>query len=392
MAKRRRPLTTPHVSTVTYPSSLFSLEKDEVFPYERFAYNLLDIAIEALNAKGLPERVIIGFSTANSNVTPWFITASVRCELDSTTHLPIAYHFATPELVPAIVYCYCFSVGSALIDHGPTDVRQRFRSFVDAANAGVREYKQSGLAPAIRACYEQLGLTILAVTEVANSYDLLTKLIAFHEVGHAYGLHLVGSRDLNAVTLKGFELIADLLATTWFYNTIVRNTPDDDEYRTFRGFSSYSESVLTNSLVAQRAQLTLLCLMAFAGAQHNGGRLTLAGGISHPSGYQRYMLQHVHMGTLIESNFSGILSPEQFTALNEDWYQTMSALVEQGMIPIADLQSSLDVREFDTIEAAAISIEEMHIEELLPAVPILKNARELMSSRSNERVGRNRQR
>jgi hypothetical protein len=70
----------------------------------------------------------------------------------------------------------------------------------------------------------------------------------------------------------------------------------------------------------------------------------------------------------------------------------MSALVEQGMIPIADLQSSLDVREFDTIEAAAISIEEMHIEELLPAVPILKNARELMSSRSNERAGRNRQR
>jgi hypothetical protein len=50
------------------------------------------------------------------------------------------------------------------------------------------------------------------------------------------------------------------------------------------------------------------------------------------------------MGTLIESNFAGILSPEQFTALNDDWHQTMSALVEQGMIPIADLQSSLGVR------------------------------------------------
>ena len=47
------------LSLIHISSSLFSLEKDEVFPYERFAYNLLDIAIEALNAKGLPERVII---------------------------------------------------------------------------------------------------------------------------------------------------------------------------------------------------------------------------------------------------------------------------------------------------------------------------------------------
>jgi hypothetical protein len=384
-------LKTQHVSTVIYPSSLFSLEKDEVYPYERFAYNLLDVAIAALNVKGLPERVTLRFSTAECNTSPWSITANVRCELDSATQRPVGYHFSMPELVPAMAYCYCFLVGLPLLKNDNADFHQRLLNFVHAANAGIQTYKESGIASAIRACYEQLGLTILVLNDVANCYDLLTKLIAFHEVGHCYALHLTGESDSNVVTRQGSELIADLLATTWLYNKMIRNTPDNAEYRAYRGFSSYSESVFANCLDVQRAQQLLLCFSALAGAQRSGGTLTLARGRhSHPSGHQRYMLQHIHLGTLIESNFSGTLSPEQVAALDDAWYQNMKQLVTSGMIPIVGVESTLDPRECDTFEAAATSIEEKHIEELQPIVPFLRNAREMMSDSTNRNASRRR--
>jgi hypothetical protein len=150
MLKRRRPVVMPHTSTVTYPSALFSLERDEVLPYERFAYNVLGIAIEALHAKALPERVVIDFSATTVNTPAWLMNVSVTCELGADA-IPIAFRFSIPELVPALIYGYCFSCAAQLVEGDLAGIRESVQKFLDAASAGVREYKTSGLGP-VRCC------------------------------------------------------------------------------------------------------------------------------------------------------------------------------------------------------------------------------------------------
>jgi hypothetical protein len=213
MSNRRPPITTIRRSTVIYPSALFSLERDEVLPFERFAYSLLDLAVEALNAKSLPEQVTVEFSSEQSNLAAWTINASVQCEFDSTGRAS-AFKFVIPELVPSLIYIFCHNVGAELPETGSCDLKKGIQQFADGANAAVRVYKQRGLSHAIRALYEHYGLTISGYSRTQHSYDLITKLMAYHEIGHAYADHLTCGRDINAVTRRGFELIADLLATT----------------------------------------------------------------------------------------------------------------------------------------------------------------------------------
>jgi hypothetical protein len=356
MANRRPPITTSRKSTVIYPSALFSLERDEVLPFERFAYSLLHLAVEALNAKSLPEQVIVEFSSEQSNFAAWTINASVQCEFDGPGR-PSAFKFVIPELLPSLIYIFCHNLGAELLETGSCDLKNGIQQFADGANAGVRVYKERGLSHAIRACYEHYGFTIQDYSRAQHSYDLLTKLMAYHEIRHAYADHLTCGRDINVVN--------------------IRNTPDDNGYRKTRGLGSHSESIFTNCIEAQRTHLILLTLMAFAGAQQSGGRLNVGGGISHPSGLQRHMLQHVHLGTLIESNFARVLSKEQFVALEDDWRAVFDCLISAGIIPPKDVEAHLDPQECDTIEAAANAIEAMSVEELKPAVPLLLQAREI---------------
>jgi hypothetical protein len=91
------------------------------------------------------------------------------------------------------------------------------------------------------------------------------------------------------------------------------------------------------------------------------------------------MLQHVHLGTLIESNFSHVISEEQLVALKNDWNGVFESLMAAGMIPVRDVETYLDPQECDTIEAAANAIEAMNVRELKPAVPLLLQARDLLA-------------
>lgn len=377
VGKRRAPLKTADTSTIIYPSAVFSLEKDETLPYERFAYNILHLAVEALGVRSLPVQVIVEFTSESTKVAPWTINASVQCKVDSDGK-PSLFTFLIPELVPALIYIFCQTLGAVLVEDGEAIELQRLQEFVHVGNKGVRSYKKDGLGHGIRTLYDRGGLTIAHYAEVQNSYDLLTKLIAYHEIGHAYADHLSCGQDLNAVSKRGFELIADLLATTWFYNGYVRNTPDDEEYRRRRGVASYAESIFANAVVAQRTHLLLIALMAIAGTQQNDGLVTLEGGISHPPGLQRHMLQHMHLTTLIESNFGHVLSREQFEAFDVDWNRLIDSFVQSGLIPIKDIEMMLDPRECDTIEAAADAIHAMDVRDLKPAVPVLLEVRELL--------------
>ncbi len=91
------------------------------------------------------------------------------------------------------------------------------------------------------------------------------------------------------------------------------------------------------------------------------------------------MLQHVHLGTLIASNFAQVLSKEHFATLEEDRNRMFEDLFKSGLIPFAEAASQLVPRECDTIEAAANAIESMDIQELKPAVPFLLEIREIQA-------------
>jgi hypothetical protein len=280
-----------------------------------------------------------------------------------------------------MIYLYAVVVASAFIEGTSNELRRLLTAFVEAASTGVRAYKLQGFAHAIRASYDHLGLTVEDLRRSSDAYDLLTKQIAAHEVGHVYGLHLESGRSPTPVHHRAYELIADLLATGWLYNKMIRNTPDTDEYRKIRGVSSHSEAIFSNSLMTQRSQDALLCFMALAGAQRKNGVFTLDGGKSHPPGLQRYFLQTIHFDTYVRSNFSRVLSSGQIATLDADRKHNISNFVSSGVLSQSDIDQYLDVREFDTVEAAADLIEEMNVRDLMAIVPVLREARELTSEK-----------
>jgi hypothetical protein len=170
------------------------------------------------------------------------------------------------------------------------------------------------------------------------------------------------------------------VATEWFYNEMIVNTPDSEEYRHLRGMTSHADSIFLNALITLQSQQALLVLMAVAGAQRTGGAVSLASGEVHPPSMQRYMLQHVHLFTLIASNFGTLLSPQHFQALERNWDEKQDALVLAGVIPIEDMATILDTRECDTVETAANLIKELHVPELQKVLPTLESMRELLTA------------
>jgi hypothetical protein len=380
MSPRRAPINTSENTTIIYPSGLFSLERDEVIPYERFAYNVLDVGIGVLDQKGLSKELIIDFAQSEVNFAPWLINANVQAVLGLSGKTS-GYRFSTPKLLPAIIYLYAVVFADAFIEAAPNELRGLLSALVEVASTGVRVYREIGFAHAIRASYDHLGLTVEDFNRASNTYDLLTKHIACHEVGHVYALHLESGRSVTPVHRRAFELIADLLASGWIYKKMIVNTPDTEEYRCARGVSSHSEAIFSNCLITQRSQEALLCFMALAGAQQSGGVFTLDGGRSHPPGLQRYFLQVVHFDTFVQSNFASLLSSEQVALLKADRERNMTNFRMSGVVGLTDVDQYLDLREFDTIEAAADLIEEMNVRDLMPIVPVLREVRELTLER-----------
>jgi hypothetical protein len=380
MTKRRDPIETPLTSTIVYPSSLFSLEKDEVYPYERFAYNILHVGVEALNRKSLPEKIVVDFTRLLPASSPWSLNASVRCELDGAGK-PLAFHFSTPELVPAMMYLFVAVVAHEFLDEtrfenfcrDPQTFRARIQLFVDGASAAVRAYRQSGFGSAVRAGYMHLSLTIQHLYTFADDYNLLAKLIANHEVAHAYIEQFTYASVLAECDVRAFEFLADMVGTAWFFHEMIANTPNTEEYRKFRGMRSYAETIYSNSLATLRAQQVLLVFMAIAGAQRSGGTVSLAGGKSHPGGLQRYFLQHIQLYTLIESNFSSVISGDQLRNLQDDWDSRMDTLFRSGLIRPEDLQSLRDDSNCDALNKCADLIEELKIGEVKQVGPTLRD-------------------
>jgi hypothetical protein len=368
-----------------YPSALFSLQKDETYPYERYAYNVLSIAIEAFQKQDLPLRVTVDFTHEGQTDAPWVINASIEFHLGQNGH-PLAFIFRMPELTPAILYLFTATIVTDFFDADafegfrkkPDTLRARFQHFGQAVTVAIREYRARGFGYAIRAAYEHLGLNMGTLQKCADEYNLLAMQMAYHEVAHGY-LKQVTREGTTKIEASAFELLADLVAVAWFYNHMIVNTPDTEEYRDFRRLESHADSIFSNAILALRSQQALLILMAVAGSQRSGGAVSLAADKIHPPGMQRFMLQHVMLYTLIASNFANLLLPEHFEAFQKEWDDKLDTLIRAGVIPLKDIEAILDARECDTIEAAASLIEELRVPELQKLLPTLRAMRDWLT-------------
>jgi hypothetical protein len=376
-----------------YPSGLFSLQKDETYPYERYAYNILSIASEAFHTQKLPLRMTVDFTQEGQTVSPWIINASIESHLENDQ--PVAFTFRMPELTPAILYLFTTAIVTDFFDadrfegfqREPNTLRQRFQHFGQAVEVAIREYRAQGFAHAIRAAYEHLGLTLSTFQRSSEDYNLLSMQMAYHEVAHGY-LKQVTRKGSTKVETSAFELLADLVAVGWFYNHMIVNTPDTEEYRQFRRSKSHADSIFMNAMLTLRSQQALVILMAVAGAQSSGGAVSLAAGEIHPPGMQRFMLQHVMLYTLIASNFGNLLLPEHFETFQKEWDDNLDTLIRAGAIPLKDIETMLDTRECDTIEAAANLIEELRVPELQRLLPTLRSVRDWLTDAIAERSKR----
>ena len=392
MSKKREPIETQLSSSVVFPSGIFALERDESWPYERFAYNVLDVGVHALHKMGLPESLTVDFACAPLHSSAWAINSSVYVKKDGDGD-PLSFCISTPELTPALFYLFANTVAQDFFKNEvfrtymdkPNRLRESIQKFANGANAAIRAYRTNGLGAAIRAGYDYLGLAIMDVEKTFDTYDLLTKQIAYHEVAHAYAGHVLRHPVPNAVDSRAYELIADLIGTVWFFEIMVYYTPDTPEYREFRGFSSYAECIFENALMVYRAQQANLVLAALAGAQREGGRVSLEGGLSHPPGLQRYMLQHMTLSNLVMSNFKDKLTEPQQEALEGDWRAKMEVLSQSGIMPSLDVFTGLDPRECDAVERAAELIESEKIPEVQNITSFLRSMRDNLEKLTNSR-------
>lgn len=238
---------------VRYPSSIYSLERHESLPHERFSYNVLSLGIEALHQKQLPEQVTIEFPPSTDRMPAWLINASIRPQLRTDGKL-LGFIIAFPELLPTMVMLFAHIVSKQLdesfegvpVNEMLETVRTRIQEFVDIASKGVREYRSNGLASAIRVIYVSAGITLPLFQESFDYFDSISQFIANHEIAHAYIGQLHAVRAASAEESKAFEFIADLLGTNWLFNHFVLNTPDTEEYRKMREHKSYAESLEAN--------------------------------------------------------------------------------------------------------------------------------------------------
>lgn len=392
MTRRSSPVETALTSRVQFPSALFSLEYDEIFPYERFAHNLLRHAVDALDAKGLPPNISIEFAALPEGQYPWTLNSSITVGTGSSGNAT-SFRFVTPEMVPAIVYGL---VATALHDFfdatefralsaSPDVFAERLKQVTVSVNLGLKNYSLESFAIAVRGIYERLGLEIWRLHQCGDDYDHLTKLIANHEIAHAYLEQATRNPHPTASEGIAFELISDLLATHWYFRKTVRLTPDSPEYRAFRKTESHADSIFTNARRGLRNQISLLVLMALAGAQRNQGVASLDGGPTHPNGLQRFLWQRQEFLVLLESNYSNVLSKDHFDQLETDYTERMEVLNKIGLVSAADSGAMLDPIQCDTYEVAANLLETLDVEELTGLIPHLRKMRETLSSQHKQR-------
>src|SRR5580704_11601922 len=128
------------IARIEIPSVLFNLEKHEIFPYERFAYNALHIGVELLADVKLTTNININFDEAPDK--PWLMNAGIGPERTLGGAIR-AFTISTTPLTPQFLLAICRCLGKGFSEpeilerwlQDPAD----FRSVMDALGKEIGE-------------------------------------------------------------------------------------------------------------------------------------------------------------------------------------------------------------------------------------------------------------
>ena len=377
MCNRRKPIESDYISKIEIPASVFSLEKDEIFPFERLSYNILRIGIEVLNSKELPEKLNVIYNRYKCNMSPWAINACIKINHDNDG-CPKSYDIIIPEMLPTLLYLYTSYVGNYFfkknnyVKHlNDNQLYEKIKYFINGANLAVKEYNDKGLAHAIRTSYNYFHHDVFDMNEYGNDYDLMSMHLAYHEIAHVYTISNIKNLT-NPAKSCALEIIADLVAVTWIYSSMIKNTPDTKEYREYRGLKSYSETIKSNSIICLNSIMTYSLLLGISSAQNNNGEIRYDGTLSHPNSLLRVVLQAIHLLTLISTYFSDVLTENQIEELNNEYKEKFNYILNSGFINKESRINFFDKSEFENMEKAIELIKEYEIKELIDMVDFLE--------------------
>lgn len=333
------------ISNVIYPSNIFLLERHEIFPYERFAYNALKVGVPALKEKLDNNQFDVNMSDDSSFITNFSIG---RFESDD------GYVINTNAYTPPLLLVFCKYFEKLFIDDelflAFCKKPEKFRDFIkDYSGIIVKTFTNNRnklISDWVRDLFNNFNLDIKAVCGwISEYYDLCCKIIAYHEVAHAYVGQLFFSNSISKNHVKAFEYAADLVSTEWFYNTYIRNTPNTQEYREFRRIETYNECLTTNYHVANKTYFMMLLYIGISKALLTDGSLDLDGGRTHPNSLSRLLMQRMHFDTFCMSNYSEVFTKD-YMSKSDTYFGSLTELfVKSGVIQQSDLKAILKIKE-----------------------------------------------
>jgi len=251
-------------------------------------------------------------------------------------------------------------------------LRDDVQRFFDCGSEAVRAYKAQGLASAIRTAYEVADLDMISFKECADDFDILTYLLANHEVAHIYIEQFAGQASYSPEDRKAHEYLADLVSAEWMFRRYIHFTPDDPHYRDQRQFPSHAHALVANSRWALSGVFNLLLLMAVAGAQRSEGRVNFEGGLSHPGGFGRSWLQQAWIIGTIEGILKKDIGDDLWPCIPAFWREASDKVFQSGLITRSAMWQVVDEQEMMIISRAAQIAEDKKIEELLPGLDYLR--------------------
>jgi hypothetical protein len=213
-------------ATIHLPTDIFVLSRDENFAFERFAYNVLTAAVPALRAAGLPDNIAVHVDDGEELLDVW-----IRPQLGK--HQAVTgFEVHASVLTPLVLLGVCDRFGRQLFDQtgirswseNADAFRARVNEFCGSLGEVVRDYKRGGLEACVRNFLANIEFRTKNLKYTVNCYDLVLKFVANHEVAHAYVGQFTTATKLSVDEGRSFEFIADILATEWLYNTMIRNT------------------------------------------------------------------------------------------------------------------------------------------------------------------------
>lgn len=357
---------------VKYPASIYSLERHEIIPYERFASNVFRDCVQELKERHLPLNVIVSFAPEESTSPAW----AINCSVSTKSALSSEFNIETPEMLPCILMVFSHFISphfrSSCTSQVVSELSEDIQRFFDCCSAGAIAYKRNGLASAIRTTYKSASLDFASVQKCMDDYDILSYLISNHEVAHIY-IEQFKERGCSPRDKKAYEYLADLVSAEWMFRRYIYFTPDDTWYREQRGLPSHSHALLANSKWALSGIFNLLVLMAAAGAQRCRGRINFDGGVSHPGGFGRSWLKQSWVIGAIEGEFKTAIGDELWPHINSFWEESIKKVFDSGLVSRDSMWQVVDENEVETISRAVQIADEKKIEEISHGLDFLRS-------------------